>query len=405
MPAITSGAPWEQGFRAAARIAPGWTVIEARGKVQLKVREPGAPIQSVVLPLAWSPANVNPALQLIGRIYKLVATGKQNVRGAVQVVTAVSDTMKPALDWRMVANSLRASLMNGRNEIQPQTWKSNYQPYIEEALRALSSSNPPMDGHGLLQRTLERWKGRASSRGACCIAIRNLTEYAVARHRAPTCWTITPAMVKELRGKTAEKRTKAILCDDELIHLIRGIDRRNPGWANVIRILTLFGLRPIELQHLTPKSDSSGVLQMWCSYRKNCGGQLTAPRWLMPAPLRDQLGNVIEWNITGAMAARVLELPLRSDGQSRVLNGHYVEAFLRRQPEWIALKANCQARGEWLRPYVFRDSYSLRCHRHGIEIGAVAAAMGHSVAVHSSSYRWASQQTTPAAFERAFREP
>ena len=61
-------------------------------------------------------------------------------------------------------------------------------------------------------------------------------------------------------------------------------------------------------------------------------------------------------------------------------------------------------RGLWLRGYSFRDSYSLRCHRHGIEIGAVAHAMGHSVAVHSSSYRWASVATTAAAFERAFTD-
>jgi hypothetical protein len=32
----------------------------------------------------------------------------------------------------------------------------------------------------------------------------------------------------------------------------------------------------------------------------------------------------------------------------------------------------------------------------------VAMAMGHSLAVHSSSYRWASQATTAAAFEAVF---
>jgi hypothetical protein len=403
MPAVNAGAPWEIGFRAAVRTGrPGWSVINSRGKVRLRVRAEGKADECVVLPLRWEPASQAAALQLIGRIYQLVETGQQTVKGAVQVVVAGSDTMTAGTDWPTAANGLKAALMNGRNEIQPQTWKTNYQPYIAEALRILAGRRAPTDGHGLLQATLARWKGRPGSRAACCIAIRNLCDHAMARHHAPACWTITAAMVKELRGKSPPRRTKATLTDGELLGLIDGIEQRNAAWANVIRTLALFGLRPIELQHLTPKPDDHGRLRLWCSYRKNCGGQLTAPRWLMPAPLTSATGTRVDWNITGAMAAGLLELPLGDHGGHRVLNGHYVEAFLRRQPEWIALRKQCEDRGEWLRPYVFRDSYSLRCHQRGVEVGAIASAMGHSLAVHASSYRWASDQTTAAAFDAAF---
>ena len=135
------------------------------------------------------------------------------------------------------------------------------------ALRGGSPTNPrsrnsPRDGHGLLQATLERWKGKPASRAACCIALRNLTDHAMARHHAPACWTISTATVKELRGKPATRRTKATLNDHELLRLIEGIEKRNPGWANVIQVLTLKGLRPIELQHLTPRTDDHGVLRM-----------------------------------------------------------------------------------------------------------------------------------------------
>ena len=91
-------------------------------------------------------------------------------------------------------------------------------------------------------------------------------------------------------------------------------------------------------------------------------------------------------------------------GQPRVLNGHYIEKFLKRQIEWIELKAKCTERGEWLRPYSFRDSYSLRCHRQKIEVGAVADAMGHNLEVHARSYRWASTATTAAAFAEAIKQ-
>ncbi len=403
MPAINSGRAWEVGFRSAVRAGrQGWSVINARGRVRLRVRIAGQADECVVLPVNWEPAGQAAALQLIGRIYQLVVSGQQTVKGALQTVVEGSDTMRAGTSWKAAADGLKAELMNGRNEITAATWKCNYQPYVAEALRILGDRNPPQDGHDLLQRTLERWKGRAASRAACCIAIRNLTDHAMARHHAPACWTITPPTVKKLRGKAPEKRIKATLTDAQLIHLINGVDRRNPGWANVLRTLALFGLRPIELQHLVPKPDDKGVLRMWCAYRKNCGGQLTAPRWLLPAPLFEATGERQDWNITGAMAAGLLELPEGHSGGMRLLNGHHVEVFLRRQPEWLELREQCEARGEWLRPYTFRDSYSLRCHQRGVEVGAIASAMGHSLAVHASSYRWASEATTAAAFDAAF---
>jgi integrase len=355
-----------------------------------------------VLPLEWSPASVNPALQLIGRIYKLVAANQETLRGALTITLGKSDTMAPATDWAAIALSLRDALQNGRNEILEQTWRNNYAPYIEEALCQLAGPKPPVDGHELLRRTLSRWSGKPPSRAACCIALRNLTDHAVARHHQPSCWRISAASIKELRGRPAPKRIKATLEDQELLDLIEAIEARNPEWANVVRLLTLYGLRPVELQHLAAKVDESATLRLWCSYRKTCGAQLTEPRWLMACPLKDRLGHLVEWNLAGALSAGLLELPRGVGGGVATLNGHYIEKFLARQPEWRELKDRCEARGEWLRPYAFRDSYSLRCHRFGIEVGAVAMAMGHSLAVHSKSYRWASQATTAAAFSRVF---
>lgn len=402
MPEAIHNKPWEIGFRGAAKVAPGWTVTPHRGKIRLQVRRAGQRAEGVVLPLEWSPASVNGALQLIGRIYKLVAGNQQTLKGALAITLGQSDTMAPAANWETIATSLRHALQNGRNEIREQTWRSNYAPYIEEALRQLTGPNPPADGHELLRRTLLRWTGKPPSRAACCIALRNLTEHAVARHHQPSCWQISAASIKELRGRSAVKRIKATLEDVELLSLIDAIEARNAEWANVIRLLTQYGLRPVELQHLSAKIDEGGTLRLWCCYRKTCGAQMTAPRWLMPCPLKDRVGRLVDWNLAGSMAAGLLELPRGADGGLASLNGHYVEKFLARQPEWRQLREQCEARGEWLRPYAFRDSYSLRCHRFGVEVGAVAMAMGHSLAVHSSSYRWASQATTAAAFEAAF---
>jgi len=254
------------------------------------------------------------------------------LRGALATILGLIDTMAPTADWEAITNSLRDALQNGRNEILEQTWKSNYAPYIDEAVRLLTGSKPPADGHELLLRSLIRWSGKPPSRAACCIALRNLTDHAVARHHQPSCWRISNASIKELRGRPAAKRTKATLEDQELLDLIDAIEARNPGWANVLRLLTQYGLRPMELQHLTVKTDEAGIKRLWCSYRKACGAQRTEPRWLMACPLKDRLDSLVEWNLPGALAACLLKLPTSSDGSVATLNGHYLEQFLASVP-------------------------------------------------------------------------
>ena len=406
MPKIAAGAPWEQGFRAAVRAdAIGWTVSNHNGRIRLEHRPPGTgKKQTVVLPLDWAPSNTNKALVLINRIAKSVLSNEHGtLKSALAAAQGASTTMRQELDWQAVSDGLRDVLMNHRNEIRATTWRDNYQPYIAEALRLLDAGQA-IDGHSLLKGTLAKWAGMPPSRAACCIALRNLTDHAIARFGAAKSWQITTMDIKELRGKAAKKRRKATMSDTELQYLIDGIASRNAGWGNVIRMLALFGLRPIELQHLTPNTRDDGSLGIWCSYEKTCGGSQTAQRQLEPCWLQDIDGSPIRWNLIEQKHAGVLEWPVGHDGEPRKLDGHHVEVFLKRQPEWQQLKQVCEDRGEWLRAYSFRDTYSLRCHRQKIELGAICAAMGHNIEGHGRAYRWESQETTAAAFAGVFND-
>ena len=404
MPKTNSGSPWEANFRASIRTAPGLqgvTVSNAGGKIQVRFRPEGGKAQAARLPLLWEQGNVNKATLLINRAAKALLEGKtDSLAAAITMGQDGSTTMRRELDWQEVADSLRDVLMNHRNEIRASTWKDNYQPYVTEALR-LIHTNKASDGHSLLKGTLAKWAGMAPSRAACCIALRNLTDHAIARFGAAKSWQITSVDIKELRGKPAKKRRKATLSDSELIFLIDGVASRNPRWANVLRIMALFGLRPIELQHLTPNTREDGSLGVWCSYEKTCGGSQTQQRQLEPCWLQDNDGSAIKWNIIELLHAGLLELPLGNDGEPRKLDGHHCEVFLKRQPEWKQLMQICEDRGEWLRTYSFRDTFSLRCHRQKIELGAICAAMGHNIEAHGRAYRWESEQTTAAAFASA----
>ena len=407
MAKIDSGEAWEQGFRAAVRAGkPGWTISQSRGQVQLAWKPVGGhqKRQTVALPVGWVKGETDKALLLVNRIAELVLSGQHDtLRSALAEARGSSKNMRVTTNWQEIANSLRDVLMNHRNEILASTWRDNYQPYVTEALRLIDAGQAS-DGHSLLKGTLAKWAGMAPSRAACCIALRNLTDHAISRFGAAKAWQITAVDIKELRGKPAKRRRKATLSDTELQFLIDGIASRNQRWANVIKVLALFGLRPIELQHLTPNSRDDGSHGVWCTYEKTCGGSQTTQRQLEPCWLQDTDGSPIRWNVVELMQAGLLEMPIGHDGEPRKLDGHYVEQFLKRQPEWIQLKKVCEDRSEWLRPYSFRDTYSLRCHRQKIELGAICAAMGHNIEAHGRAYRWESQETTAAAFASAFKD-
>ena len=70
-------------------------------------------------------------------------------------------------------------------------------------------------------------------------------------------------------------------------------------------------------------------------------------------------------------------------------------------PYWQQLVAEYEARGEWLRPYTFRDTFSDRAHSHGIEDTMIAAPLGHSIEVHHRNYRTSEWRSVRSAFAKA----
>ena len=109
------------------------------------------------------------------------------------------------------------------------------------------------DGYSLLKEVLKRWEVKPPSCDACCFALHNLTDYGIARHGAALCWRNDRATIVEHKGKAAKKRIKATLNDRQMLALIEGAASRNPEWAYVLRLLCMFGLRSVDLQHLQPK--------------------------------------------------------------------------------------------------------------------------------------------------------
>ena len=78
--------------------------------------------------------------------------------------------------------------------------------------------------------------------------------------------------------------------------------------------------------------------------------------------------------------------------------GRAVAQYLARMPLWKQWKAESEKQGTTLRPYSFRNSYSVRCHERGQNTAAISDAMGHSERTHSSSYLVTTAEATARAF-------
>ena len=95
-----------------------------------------------------------------------------------------------------------------------------------------------------------------------------------------------------------------------------------------------------------------------------------------------------------AIHANLLKLPpLQRRGEA-------VSQYLRRQPLWQQWREQDEADGVHTRPYSFRNSYSVRCHLHGIPSAQVADAMGHSDLTHNTHYTTSTAASTSEVFDR-----
>ena len=180
-----------------------------------------------------------------------------------------------------------------------------------------------------------------------------------------------------------------MLTDDEVLELIRLLPE---SWGNVVRVSRVFGVRPWEIEYIARANNDDGQPQLRVikgkTFTTRSGvKQSTEARWLESVAVNGTTFDLVQnWE--------QLTLP-------PTVSGKTLGNILRRLPYWQQLVAEYEARGEWLRPYSFRDTFSVRAHDHGIEDTMIAAALGHSIEVHHRSYRTSEWRSVRKAFAEA----
>ena len=152
------------------------------------------------------------------------------------------------------------------------------------------------------------------------------------------------------------------------------------------------GVRPWEIEFIARANNDDGKPQLRVikgkTFTTRSGvKEETEPRWLEAVAVNGSTFDLVQnWD--------QLTFP-------PTVSGKTLGAYLRRLPYWQQLVAEYGARGEWLRPYSFRDTFSVRAHGHGIEDTMIAAALGHSIEVHHRSYRTTEWRSVRKAFAEA----
>ena len=410
MPRQSKKQPWEKALQATAPWR-GWTVCNERGKVRIKLQfPPGAGIAnaSASLPYEWADSSRQPVNALLLKIYEPVMEGGITLKAAIADALAISDhkSQEVVTPWPGIIAAFKEHKLTLDNRIAPKTFEASYERYLNVALLHLQGRKAAQTGKALMEKVLTHqrvnqkpgkkhgealkpWIEMPKSRLECCLALKKFLEFAVAEHRQPQAFLISEKDYLKTRGADGKSRKKAVLSDDEVMELIRLLPET---WGNVVKISRVFGVRPWEIEFVRQANNDAGEPQLRVIKGKTFTSrsgvkQQTEPRWLEPVAVNRTTFDLVQnWE--------QITLP-------KTVSGKTLGNILRRLPYWKQLVAEYEARGEWLRPYSLRDTFSVRAHGIVKDDTLIAAAMGHTVEVHHRSYRTSEWRSVRKAFAEA----
>lgn len=370
----------------------GITVNEKRGKARVNISEAlgGGRRRQVPLPIDWSPENVDAIRDAALAVYRNLAAGKP-IEPVVASVSAQdseesSSSQSGPINWLALVEAFRERKL-GSGEIKPTTWTNIYARRMKVILAAVDHSETPVQ---LLEAITAPWSTQPGCRGRQLQVQQTaaILRWGVDTGRLPPEWA-PPLDLSPYVGRRRESAAITTpLTVKEILELVQAIP--DPKWRYAFQLLSVYGLRPEELQHLEVRNG-----RLWCSYTKVSSRGKTEPRPLRLLPCDPWAA---AWNLEASYSAD--RLPPMKPG----LGADAMGLYMRRRELWSELRRRYDEQGEKLVLYSCRHAYAHRAHTlcPMLPTKFVAAAMGHSLETHLAAYsRWIGDDEVDAAFERA----
>lgn len=368
----------------------GITVNEKRGKARVNISEAlgVGRRRQVPLRIDWAPENVDAIREAALAIYRGLVAG-QPVEVAIEAVTLepVAGTIDAGpINWSALIEAFRERKL-GSGEIKPTTWTNIYARRMKVILAAVDRAATPVQ---LLEAITAPWASQPGCRGRQLQVQQTaaILRWGVDTGRLPAEW----APPLDLSPYVGRKREAAAITTpltvEEILALVEAIP--DSKWRYAFQLLSAYGLRPEELQHLELRAG-----RLWCTYSKISSRGRTEPRPLRLLPCDSWAA---EWNLEANYQAD--RLPPMKPG----LGADAMGLYMRRRDLWTELRQRYEAEGEKLVLYSCRHAYAHRAHTlcPMLPTKFVAAAMGHSLETHLAAYsRWIGDDEVDAAFERA----
>lgn len=388
---------WASVLRSSLRLtlsqrgtSSGWRVSDLRGRTRLTVEANGSRHQ-VLLPFQWSHDQTDAIREAVLAIHAAHSDGipiEKAVNAALPSNDQETNGLLGPIDWPELADRFKARKISS-GAIKPETWVNVYQRRITELLATFETKKPPVNSRELLETITARWANKPGCRGRQIQVQQTaaLLRWGVDQGILGTEWA-PPLELDPFVGRKRE--AKAITTPIEVEHILELVEAiPDSRWRFAFQLLSAYGLRPEELQHLELRTG-----RLWCNYRKSTSRGETKPRPLRLLPCDEWSEN---WNLIKQFKKQPLP-PMRP--------GHGAEdlaLYMRRRKRWQELRQMYETAGEKLVLYSARHGYAHRAHLIcELPPKVAAAAMGHSLETHLAAYsKWCGDDVIDTAFKQA----
>ena len=388
---------WASVLRSSLRLtlsqrgtSSGWRVSDLRGRTRLTVEANGSRHQ-VLLPFQWSHDQTDAIREAVLAIHAAHSDGipiEKAVNAALPSNDQETNGLLGPIDWPELADRFKARKISS-GAIKPETWVNVYQRRITELLATFETKKPPANSRELLETITARWANKPGCRGRQIQVQQTaaLLRWGVDQGILGTEWA-PPLELDPFVGRKRE--AKAITTPIEVEHILELVEAiPDSRWRFAFQLLSAYGLRPEELQHLELRTG-----RLWCNYRKSTSRGETKPRPLRMLPCDEWSEN---WNLIKQFKKQPLP-PMRP--------GHGAEdlgLYMRRRKRWQELRQMYETAGEKLVLYSARHGYAHRAHLIcELPPKVAAAAMGHSLETHLAAYsKWCGDDVIDTAFKQA----
>lgn len=361
---------------------PGWFIGEHRDRLRLTSHElpprPGEPVpsepgqkvvRSFVLATPPGPSTLGPAIAEACSVFDQVMAGSWRWPDADAPSAGEAGRLAPST-LEKLRSRLKLAVVG--EKITARTWARTYEPYLLR-LEAMAAQQAWPDDTALLTATLRLWEPNSRARQMAHDRMRALWREAG--------WT-WPEAVAALRGngKAAADPAGVIgFSDEEISELRQRIQRSRLTAADAVAwdCLICFGLRPAELKGLVLQQRGQTLMAVVSHEKTNSKGKVGArsvpavPPSGWPAHCH---GLLERWKTYG-LPESMVAMPSPGERLAKQL-----ERLHQQQGAKGSLRPQ-------LTPYGLRHAFALRLGVDlGLSVREAADLMGHSPAVHLSTY-------------------